>query len=232
MRSLSNLRSKWALEKVETSSTFSRRKASHDAWNQGECRKHWYWWSCNLKSLTSKWNSPFLVRSSNIFLTHARFFDSCFLRCNSIKFKMRILFLINISVFTFGVMMQLISNERGAKIRFCVEIKIQIRLVNFCGEFAAQFPSWKSAFSQGIYLLINSNYNEDKVPRYSYKQWTPQRQPENDQHMSITLTQFTYIRHNNHNHNHYTKDRYQNFFIMIGILQKASSFWRRIGIKS
>ena len=61
--------------------------------------------SCNLKSLTSKWNSPFLVRSSNIFLTQALFFDFCFLRCNSIKFKMRILFLIKSSVFTFGVMM-------------------------------------------------------------------------------------------------------------------------------
>jgi len=34
--------------------------------------------SCNLKSLTSKWNSPFLVRSSNIFLTQALFLTSAF----------------------------------------------------------------------------------------------------------------------------------------------------------
>ena len=80
MRSLSNLLSQWALEKVETNSTFSRRKVSHVALNQSGCRKQC---TCLLLSV---------------------------------------------------IVLQDRSGERGAKIRFNVEIKKGIRRVNCYGE--------------------------------------------------------------------------------------------------
>ena len=79
MRSLSNLLSQRALEKVETIATFSRRKVSHVTLNQSGYRKQC---TCLLLSV---------------------------------------------------IVLQDRSDERGAKIRFNVEIKKNIRRVNFRG---------------------------------------------------------------------------------------------------